>query len=145
MSHCFLYKRVHHSVMKTRPQGWAETLRMGVNSLYLGSTNFSFMFTCHYLYMYQQLVTSRINNQIRLCPPGQEGLSVDRNWLLLVLIMVFMTLKCQGFFDKFRRSKIHVCTCCIALLFTKSLDKLSLKTYLSPSCLCRQQNYNKQT
>lgn len=62
-------------MMKTRPQGWAETLRMGVNSLYLGSTNFSFMFTCHYLYMYQQLVTSRINNQIRLCPRSGGAVS----------------------------------------------------------------------
>lgn len=57
--------------------------------------------------MWQQLVTSRTNNQIRDSLPGQEVLSVDRNWLLLVLIMVFMTLKCQGFFDKFGLLKMH--------------------------------------
>lgn len=57
--------------------------------------------------MWQQLVTSRINSQICTSPPGQELLSVDRNWLLLVLIMVFMTLKCQSFFDKFRLLKMH--------------------------------------
>lgn len=57
--------------------------------------------------MWQQLVTSRINNQICTSPPGQELLSVDRNWLLLVLIMVFMTFKCQSFFDKFRLLKMH--------------------------------------
>lgn len=118
MSGCFLYKRVHHSVMKTSPQGWVETLRMGVNTLCLGSTNFSLscspVITC--------ICASSWSPQNKQpnppLPPGQEGLSVDRNWLLLVLIMVFMTLKCQGFFEKFRLLKIHLCTCCIALLFT---------------------------
>lgn len=132
---------VHHSVMKTSSQGWVETFREWVLTHFIWVAQISHVHLP--LPVYVAAAGHLKNKQSNLpTPTGQEVLSVDRNCLLLVL-MFFMTLKCPGFFDKFRLLKVHLCTCCVALPFTESLDKRSPKTYLSPSCLCRQQDYNK--